>query len=408
MESTTSTLDLTDELRMEFFDGAVRVADWMVNNQVTNGYDANHGRFPFTVNSREMKIESYSSNWMTGVSVMGMLMMYHRTGDVKYLEAAKRGGEYIKTLQILDTREPKFFGALREDSPQSNWCHPRDGLTGVWGLLWLYEETKEPEYLERIKMFNSWFVGQAMSKGWPAWSFYFYDRQPDFLQGSFHGGDGAYFFDYYRIVGDPSYIDNGMRFIVDYAMEKFIGPDGKVRVIFDGQQGKYIEDGVTFDGMQKMHRHNDDFMSISILDAYFLFGEDRYLERVEAYVKWLISEQREDGGFGKPDVPPAAATGPILLADLYRITMNPEYQKAAIKAAKFLLSLQENSPDNKLIHGGFYGYGNSWNSGQREIINLRTSTYALIALLKLEGVEKGPYYSPFDRKGNFIFPQVKP
>lgn len=399
---TTNTLELNDALKKEFFQAAALAADWMLNNQITGGYDANKGRFLYSISIKDSKPLGYSGNWLGGASIMAMLMMYHRTADNKYLDAAIKAGGYLKTLQILDQRKPEWYGAFREDTPQSNWCHPRDGLTAAWGLLWLYEETKEKEYLARVELFNKWFVEQAMSKGWPSWSYYYYDKKPDYLQGSFHGGDGAYFYDYFRVTGDSTYQNSGMKFIVDYALEKFLGPDGKVRVIFDADKGKYIEDGITFDGMQKMHRHNDDFMSISILDAYVLYKDAKYLERAEAYAKWLISEQREDGGFGNPDVPPAAATGPNFLIDLYSITKNPEYLKAALKGAGFLLSRQHLNPKDKTTYGGFFGYDDNWNSDHREIINLRTTCYAVIALLKLEGKEKGPYYSPFDRSGNYM------
>ncbi len=393
----TVSNDIQDSDTRNFYESAIKVADWLINNQEKNGYNANHGRFAAGISIKENKIVFWAPNWMNGASIMGLLMTYHRTSEKKYLEAAIRGGEYLKSLQILDARNKEFYGAFREDTPQSSWCHPRDGLTASWALLWLYDETKENEYLERVKLFNSWFLEYAMRKGWPAWSYYFYDKKPDYLQGSFHGGDGAYFYDYYFVTRDRTYIESGFRFIVDYAIEKFLGPDGKVRVIFDSDTGKYIEDGTTFDGMQKMHRHNDDFMSISILDAYIYYKDRKYLDRAEAYAKWLISEQREDGGFGKPDVPPAAATGPNFLIDLYRVTGKKEYLNAAVKAGKYLITRQVNNQENKLLHGGFYGYDGNWNSEHNDFINIRTSAYALIALLKLEGKEKGPFYSAIER-----------
>ncbi len=404
-EGTMNEQIITDELKKQFSTSAVKVADWLVHNQVTNGYDANHGRFIATVDVTKPDGTTFASDWMIGAASMGLLMMYHRSGDEKYLEAAKRAGQYLLTLQIVDPRNPRFYGAFREDTPQSTWCHPRDGLTAAWALLWLYQETGDERYLDSVKLFNRWFTHEAMDRGWPAWSFYFNERQPDYLQGSFHGGDAAYFFDYYRVTGDATYNERGMKFILDYAMEKFIMPDGRVRVIYDADTGNYIEDGKTFDGMQKMHRHNDDFMSISLLDGYCMYKDSRYLKRAEAYARWLISEQREDGGFGTPDVPPAAATAPNFLVDLYMITKKEEYLKAAVKAGTYLVTQQELSKENEKVYGGFYGYGPGWESGKRTTLNIRTSAYALIALLKLEGKEQGPYYSPFDRDGS---PGIKP
>jgi rhamnogalacturonyl hydrolase YesR len=396
--SETDTM-LTEEKKKEFYDAAMLVADWMESNQNDRIQSADHGRFVAALEVADPEDPYYSCNWMTGAAMMGMLMAYHRTGEAKYLEAAGRGGQYLLTLQILDPRESRFEGAFREDTPQYTWCYPRDGLTAAWALLWLYEETGEEEFLYRVNLFNQWFLEQAMKKGWPAWEFYFHDKEPVYLQGSFHGGDGAYFYDYYRVTGDDSLSERGLRFIADYSMEKFVMPDGEVKVIYDAEAGKYIEDGTTFDGMQKMHRHNDDFMSITLLAAYARWGEQKYLDRAEAYARWLISEQRPDGGFGNPDVPPAAATGPNVLADLYRITGKKEYLEAAVKGAEYLLTQQETESDDPRLKGGFYGYGGGWSVGSRSTLNIRTSAYALIALLKLEGVEQGPYYSVLGRDG---------
>lgn len=408
LEVMTMAYELDNQFRRLFYDAAIRVADWMVANQKAGDYDANKGRFAGAVSARELNTIWRSESWLTGVATMGMLMTWHRTEDKKYLDAALRAGEYLKTLQILDTREPRFFGAIREHTPQSTWCYPRDGLTGAMAMLWLYEETKEQEYLERVKMFNKWFMEHAMQKGWPAWQYYFSDRAPDFLQGSFHGGDAQYFFDYYRVTGDGTCLEKGVRSIVDYALEKFIMLDGRIKVIYNAEAKQYIEDGVTFKGMQKMHRHNDDFMTIGVLSAHLLYQEPRYLGRAEAYAHWLISEQRLDGGFGNPDVPPAAATVPNFLIDLYEVTKNPQYLQAALKGAKYLLTQQELNPEHKEIYGGFYGYDGKWNVGHHDVINLRTSGYALIALLKLEGKERGPYYSPFDRVGRFTARPIEP
>jgi len=393
----SETFTMPDDLKKQSYESAIRVADWMVRNQVSDPYDANYGRLMVTYDVKQKKVGRYAPNWMQGVSIMGLLMTYHRTGDKKYLEAAERAGQYIKDLQILDNRKPEYYGAFREDTAHSPWCHPRDALTGALGLLWLYEEKKDPEYLERIKLFNKWFFEQAMAKGWPLWTYHFDGRPHIYLQGSFHGGDGVYFYDYWRITGDESCLEKGLKFIVDYTYDKFLLADGKIRVIYDAEKGEYLEDGKTQAGMQIMHRHNDDFMSISFLDAYIKFGYKKYLDRAEAYAKWLMSEQREDGGFGKPDVPPAAPVGSNFLLELYKITKKPEYIQSAIKGAKYLLTQQETDQSDMKAYGGFYGYGNNWSSETKDTLNLRTSAYALIFLLKIEGKESGPYYSPFDR-----------
>ncbi len=394
---------LSDQLKNEFKNAALRAADWIETNQIKTNHDANQGRIMLTYDS-ETETADYrqAGSWMQGVSIMGLLMAYHRTDDAKYFQAAARTAEYVKTLQILDARNFTSFGAFREYTPQTEWIYPRDALTASWSMLWMYEETKDPDYFYRAKIFNRWFVDHVMKNGWPAWKWSVVDNEHDFLQGSFHGGSAGYFYDYARVTDDRSDMSKGLRDIADEYMSKFLQPDGNVKVIYDAEKGRYIEDGKLQAGMQIMHRHNDDFGSIALLQAYVATGDEKYLKSAEAYAEWLISEQRPDGGYGDPDVPPAAATGPILLVDLYKITGKEKYLKSAINGGRYLLTQQNEDKLEPRTYGGVWGYGLKkwWGTGEYGMLNLRTSSYAIIAWLKLEGVEQGPYFSPFDRKGS--------
>ncbi|PTY00375.1 hypothetical protein [Opitutus sp. ER46] len=390
-----------ESLRTEFRQAAVRTADWLVANQIKDPYDANCGRF-MQLYTPETKTANHraTASWMVAAATMGVLMVYHRTEGKEYLQAALRAGQYLKSLQILDARQSENFGTIREYSPQTPWVYPRDAVTAAWGMLWLYEQSAQPDYRERAALFNRWFFDHAVRNGWPAWQWSVVDGKHDFLQGSFHGGSAGYFYDYARVTGDRTDLARGLRAIADAYLDRFVQPDGSMKVIYDAALGTYVEDGTRQAGMQKMHRHNDDFGSLALLQAYAAFGERKYLERVEAYARWLIGEQRPDGGYGRPDVPPAAATGPIMLVDLYRLTGKREYLESAVKAATYLLTQQEVHATDKRASGGVYGYGPTWESGEKRWLNIRTSSYAIVAWLKLEGVEQGPYYSVFDRHGH--------
>ncbi len=396
-----------------YFEAARRLADWMLNNQVRNWDNANNGRFLGTYNPQSPDpVLSYSINWTTATSLKGMLMMYHRTGEEKYYEAAFMAGEYLKALQILDERNPAYFGNFRENTPQTTWCYPRDTLTAAWALLWMYEQTGDEEYLYRVNIFNDWFLNYAMADGWPLWEVNFRGEEPYKninLEGSFHGGVSAYFYDYGRITGDFSAAEKGMRFIADHFIERFMREDGSIYIIYDTEKEEYL------DGIDKpyhplywqiMHRYNDDFSSLGMLGTYLYYRENKYLDQVKLFAQWLLDEQNDDGSFADPFVHSASATVPIFLLDLYRITGNEEYYEAAHRAGNHLLWLQETESPDPRAYGGIYGdagYGGS----VKDIINIRASSYALIALLKLEGKEYGPYYSVFDRSGTLPeFPQT--
>ncbi|PKO16760.1 hypothetical protein CVU37_10425 [candidate division BRC1 bacterium HGW-BRC1-1] len=402
---------MTTMSNQSYLEAALRTADWMERNQVNNvGDDANTGRFLAYYYPGRDTPPQYSHNWTTGVCIFGQLAAYHRTGEKKYLDAALRGGSYLKSLQILDERRRDFFGALKEVTPFSYFCYPRDALTGAWAMAWLYEETKDLEWKYRARIFSDWFLEIAMQRGWPAWDFRFEHPEDvgfeiDYSEGNFHGGSAGFFYDYARITHDTTRLDRGVRFIADHLLMRFLGADGKFKVLYDPALGKYRDDDDTAHSMvgyKRMHMFNDDFACIGLLGAYCYYGDPIYLERAEAHARWLMSEQREDGGFGTPAVPVASATAPILLLDLFKLTGKTEYHDAAHRAGQHLMTMQYVNEDDPKGSGGFFGLDDAKYDGNdvRQVLNIRDGGYALLALLKLEGKVSVPYYSVFDRDGD--------
>jgi hypothetical protein len=254
---------------------------------------------------------------------------------------------------------------------------------------------------------------EAMENGWPHWEFNYRGEPHQFsnLDGNFHGGDGAFFFDYYRVTGDDSFLEKGLKFICDNVVDHFLGLDGRYKIVYENRKGDHSLDGVEKPGhplgWQIMHRYNDDFTTISLLGGYLYYKDNAYLERAKAHADWLISEQQEHGGYGDPFIPPASATGANLMLDMYEITNDKKYFDSAVKAGEHLLTLQENESDDKMALHGFYGHNHSDDySINREWINQRTAGYALLALLRLEGEVSGPYYSVLNSSGKIFQPGV--
>ncbi len=380
---------------------AYRIARWMMTNQVCDMHNANHGRLLGLYTPREgEKSAQQSINWTSATSLKGLLLMYQDTADEKYYEAAEKIGEYLKTLQITGAFAGEHEGAFREITPQTPWCFPRDGLTASWALLRLYEMTGTKEYLSRVKMFNDWFFRVAYSSKWPRWKVNFKGKQdlPPSLHGSFHGGTAAYFWDYYRITGDDTHMDKGIQNTVTCLLDNFLQEDGSVCVIWDDEEKKYL-DGEDADiyplNWQKMHRYNDDFSSQGLLSAYLYYKEPYYLQQAEKFAHWLLSRQNDDGSFGKPFVASASATSVLLFYDLYRITAKELYYRAASQAADHLVFLQETEDSSPRVFGGLYG-DSGRSEHPRKTINLRVTSYALIALLRFAGDINIPYYSALD------------
>src|SRR5574344_228037 len=143
-------------------------AQYLLANQVTQQSDANRGRFVGCVEEAANRADLCNS-WQVGGGLMALLAMFKRTGETNYLDAAEIAGHYIMALQVMDSREPRFYGGIREVTPMTAQFCPRDATTAAWALVWLYEATKCAEYLDRAILFAEWHLKYGMCEGWPRW-----------------------------------------------------------------------------------------------------------------------------------------------------------------------------------------------------------------------------------------------
>ncbi len=71
------------------------------------------------------------------MSIYALSMLHDYLGDKannKYIQGAIDASWYIKNLQITFDCESPHYGAIREELPSRPWAHPRDALSGAWGL----------------------------------------------------------------------------------------------------------------------------------------------------------------------------------------------------------------------------------------------------------------------------------
>ncbi|MFH0919808.1 MAG: hypothetical protein V1913_05550 [Fibrobacterota bacterium] len=368
---------------------ARKLADWFVVNQVTNTLSADCGRFINEVHVKGVdRPPVYSSNWTTGMTVISLLMSYERFKDKRYLESAERAGNYLKSLQVLDNRNPAAYGFFKEVTPQNTHCHPRDALSAAWGLLHLFRMRGDAEAFGRVKIFAEWFRRYAMKDGYPAWTVYLEnDKKPYWQKGSFHGGSPLFFFELYEMTREPRWKSIGLT-ICDTWTKTFLKEEGSIRVEVDAETGK---DRTGFGpdpghlGWQAMHKTNDDFTSLALLRAYRLTRKAGYLETARRYLDWVLTTQKKDGAFGDVPVHSAAATLVLELMDLFLVSKEKKYREALQRSIPHFLSLQELTDPRPLVHGGFYCTSGDYANGIRRELGVRTSSYALAALLRLEG-----------------------
>jgi uncharacterized protein YyaL (SSP411 family) len=243
----------------------------------------------------------------------------------------------------------------------------------------------------RARTFAEWFRKNAVRRGYPAWTFYVEpERAPYWQLGSFHGGSPLFLFDLYAATRGRKWLKLGLT-ICDAWIRTFPKPDGSIRIEVDPKTGRDLT-GKSKDpnhlGWQDMHKTNDDFTAQALLRAWRLTRKTKYLDAARKFLDWALSVQRRDGAFGNPPVNSAAATLILEMLDMAALTGESKYRDAALRSVPHFLSLQETRARAPRFHGGFYCIHGDYVHGSRVELGVRTSCYALAALLRLEGARK--------------------
>lgn len=369
------------------FDRVKIAVDYMVKHQVINRLDANQGRTLNYYNSVS-GLEYYTTSWETGAFMACLLAMYKRTGDPMYLDRAEHAGHYIMSLQVLDQRNPKYYGAFHECTPQSVEFCPRDATTAAWCMVWLYEATKKAEYLDRAILFAEWHLKYGMCGGWPLWAVFMDENNfKYYTKGSFQSGTGLFYHDLFLQTNDPRYIEQGLRPIADTYIRDFINEDGSItveRAVFSNKpQVRTGDKSVEGD----MHKYNDDFGNPMLMAASDIFKDEKYRDYARKFALWLASVQLEDGNFfnGKKTISSAVAQSLMYFDELGRYYNDPVLLSAAEKTFKKALDMQLLDTDDPKLYGAFEGMADSDCSDPRKLTQMRTNAYMVIALLKVEG-----------------------
>ena len=387
---------------------ALECAEWQLNNQVTERQDANRGRFLRSYDKASGNLY-YTGNWQTGAALMSVLSVYRRTNDKKYLEAAIYAGHYLMSLQILDKHDPRYYGAIRELTPQSMEMDPRDATTAAWGLVWLYNFTGDEEFLRRAVMFGDFHLKYCMHEGWPQYSYYFEKRFPNFYaRGAFQSGTGLFYHDLFMASEDCRYIEHGLRPMAENYLKYFVQDNGEImqeREIFTwNPQGESRQTNVEIN----MHMFNDDFGSAMLQTAADIFKDEKYRDAARNYATWLVNHQDEDGGFCGGAHPSGVPTALMYFHDLGEYYKDEKLLAAREKAMTKLLSMQFRDTGDPKFDGGFAGKyegPKDFPGGGDMCVNNRTTSYALSALIKVESDVEDIWLGRCNKK--FVDPLTK-
>jgi hypothetical protein len=364
----------------------IRAAEWYVGSQVKIAkpfWDANFGRFIYTYHM-PTKRAVLGISWTQARAIMVLLGAYELTGEQRYLAAARLGGEYIRNLQVLDPRDPRCYGAIREEVPTSWYVNVRDSAEAACGLMHLYRITKHEEYLYRARLWANWFLANCLDEsGWPIGKLYLYENKPA-GEARFYQAGGAHVFYYlHNATGWSTYVERGLLPLVDGLLERFVRDDGAIITTSDDAHHgtrQAREAGVAV---------NDDGAGTAMLVGYAATKRQRYLDAAVRYGRYLV----------KQDIPELwAALGGrmIFLYDLARVARDKQFSQWADARVEELLTRQQLETDDPLARGGFIGEDEppQWycgGKGDQYVVN-RATAYSALALMRCHGQITGPYY----------------
>lgn len=347
------------QLQARLLASAMLAGDWLVNNQEKREdsrqpHSGDYGRWLY-----EYKIPQQSwrrsTCWTASTGIMGLALLHERTGIARYKEALLRAGLYLASLQILDSRNRRNYGAIREHTPLSDYSYPRDGATGLGGLLALYRVTGDREYLERARLFAGWYLREAINPAtnWPYYTFPFDAAKVDASDrraGAWQAGSGIFFYQLYRLTRDRAYLDKGVVWLAEGLLKNARERHGLL--------------SASIEAPDRGFDNNDDFATLTLLGAFRELGDRRYWDLAMERLNLLMRMQREDGAIvpgntGGMYICAITALEALALAAEKKLPIEKErVERFVRRAAEFGLTLQETRPDELKSYGAFYGQTN--------------------------------------------------
>ena len=385
-------LNLTDSEKAQFLEVARLCGYWLVNNQNTPQRpwgethvegSADRGRFlEKCCPSRDYRRPA--GVWLTGLYLCGLIDLKKAPILDRHLyeTAVEEGARYLKSLQCFDVRWEKAVGGFHEVVPGDDYSAPRDAATGAFGLVGLYLDTGDEEYLDRAIRFGDWYSTHGSDPdGFPWDDFSLKDGVgTSNKRGDWQAGGALIYFQLLKLTGDERWAE---------ALRKVL--DVLVQIHEAGPQG---DTAYTFHGDCTISVGNDDFANSVLLAGYEVFKEQKYLDIFAARIRTELARQDERGAF--PGYGGTFVTGIELIEALdvsqaWGIDILPaeELVDSLLRAGRFGLSLQAADDPDRYMLGGVYGQGNY--AYNRDVVHGRDAAYAMQLWLRLAGRRASTY-----------------
>jgi hypothetical protein len=251
-------------------------------------------------NVTEGKWYEYEPPWHTGQVIYGLIEAYRVTGNQKYLEAAKKAGNWWVSLLITD--HPKLKGMIRA----AHGDHAGDRIVfatvsdGTAGLFNLYKETKDTKYAEVPTSAGNWMLenmyvpeykvfydcvdpvsGEVLKENSPFWP---EDEDQELFDVSRTNNEGSLYKDMYEFTGDEKY------------KEIFIDLCESL-LEYQTPEGLWMRFMPNNHKVGNFHPRFNLWYAESLLDGYDLTGDKRYLDAAKKTLLFHQKYQKKDGTF---------------------------------------------------------------------------------------------------------------
>lgn len=249
-------------------------------------------------NMTEAKWYPYEEPWHTGQLIYGLIEAYRVTKEKKYLEAAKRAGNWWVSLEIKD--HPKLKGMVRA----VHGDHAGEVIVfatvsdGTAGLFKLYEITKDKKFAEVPTKAGKWMLenmcdlekgvcydnvdpktGEVLTQNSP---FHKGKKNQTLYDVSRPNNEGSLFLDMYEFTGEERY-KNAFITLCNSVVEK------------QDEHGLWMDFIPNHKGPGTFHPRFNLWYAESLLEGYDLTKDRKYLAAAKRTVERYIQAQKKDG-----------------------------------------------------------------------------------------------------------------
>ncbi len=247
----------------------------------------------------EGKWYDYEPMWHTGQIINGLVDVYRVTKDDRYLEAAKKAGDWWVAQEIKN--DPKFDGmVLAIHGDGINFIGSATVSDGTPGLFNLYRLTKDRRYADVPTKAGEWMLkhmyipkeGLFYDFADPATGEVLKDKIPFREEKGQKGlkavarpnNEGFLYKDMFEYTGKPEY----KKVFLDMC-ESLVSKQGP--------EGLWMEYSPNDEGKKSFHPRFNLWYAESLIEGYILTGEKRYLEAAKKTLVFYTKFQKKDGTF---------------------------------------------------------------------------------------------------------------